>query len=109
MTQLLQTAIDVVQKLSPEQQDRIASMMLSIAHGKRPDPPETSDTSPNESDATPTESGDDPDESPGSGATQRTAVAFACEVDRCPMRSGIPCSASATARSGAPSARDNSS
>ena len=36
MTQLLQTAIDVVQKLSPEQQDRIASMMLSIAHGKRP-------------------------------------------------------------------------
>ncbi len=35
MTQLLQNAIHVVQQLSPEQQDRIANLMLNIAHGKR--------------------------------------------------------------------------
>ncbi|MEM8487841.1 MAG: hypothetical protein AAF564_19985 [Bacteroidota bacterium] len=36
MTQLLQTAIGVVQKLSPENQDRIAQLMLSLAQGNRP-------------------------------------------------------------------------
>lgn len=36
MTQLLQSAIEIVQKLNPEQQDKIATMMLSIAKGHRP-------------------------------------------------------------------------
>ncbi len=36
MTQLLQTAIGVVKKLSPENQDRIAQLMLSLAKGNRP-------------------------------------------------------------------------
>ncbi len=36
MTQLLQKALVAVQQLPPEKQDTIASLMLSMAEGKRP-------------------------------------------------------------------------